>query len=140
MIIINFRKEIELEVSFSPIKLAKGLIAVQRSRKDEENGPKLHAKLSLDSVSVSLQGYASLLGISAAVSIAISDDYMKFHLYGNLFNIFAANLTVQAGYKKLEEADFVVIFSNISFFSFSFLFIHNRVKLSILYIALHTAL
>eukprot|EP00794_Sanderia_malayensis_P016608 gene16608-18294_t len=107
-ILINFRKEIMLEVAFSPIKIANGLIALQRTKQDEENGPKLYAKLTVNSVHVKLQAFATLLGISASVDIHIADDYMKFHTYGNLFNLFAANLTVQAGYKKLEEADFLV--------------------------------
>ena len=116
---INFRKEILLEVSFSPIKIASGLIALQRTKKDEENGPKLHAKISADKVEVNLQAYASLLGISAYVNIEITDDYMRFHTYGNLFNVIAANLTVQSGYQKLEEADFLVSIS-FSLYSFSF--------------------
>ena len=107
-IVINFKKEIMIDVSFSPIKIAKGLIAMQKSKKDEENGPKLYAKISAENVDVKLLGYISLLGISAEVAIDISDDYIKFYTYGNLFNLFAANMTVQAGYKKIEEADFVV--------------------------------
>ena len=99
-----------IDVSFSPIKIAKGLIAIQKSKKDEENGPKLYAKISAENVDVKLQGYASLLGISAEVAIDITDDYMKFYTYGNLFNLFAANITVQARYKMIEEADFVVSF------------------------------
>ena len=107
-VVINFKKEIMIDVSFSPIKIAKGLIAMQKSKKDEENGPKLYAKISAENVDVKLLGYVSLLGISAEVAIDISDDYIKFYTYGNLFNLFAANITVQARYKKIEEADFVV--------------------------------
>lgn len=97
-----------IDVSFSPIKIAKGLIAMQKSKKDEENGPKLYAKISAENVDVKLQGYMSLLGINAEVAIEINDEYMKFYTYGNLFNLFAANITVQAGYKKIEDADFIV--------------------------------
>ena len=97
-----------LDVAFSPIKIGNGLLAIQRSRKDEENGPKLFAKIATDKVDVKIQGYLNMLGLSAEVTIEVNDDYMRFEVYGNLFNLFAANVTVQAGYKKLEEASFLV--------------------------------
>lgn len=111
-VVVNLKKEIMLDVAFSPIKIANGLMAVQRSKKDEENGPKLFAKIAPNKVDVKIQGFLSILGISAEVEIEVNDNYMQFMIYGNLFNLFAANVTVKAGYKKLEEASFLVCLSN----------------------------
>ena len=107
-IVVNLKKEILIDVAFSPIKIANGLLILQRSNKDEENGPALMAKIAPNKVNVKIDGYVYLLGISAGVSIDVNDDYMKFVVYGNLFNLFEANVTVQASYKKLEEASFMV--------------------------------
>ena len=107
-IVVNFKKEIMLDVAFSPIKIANGLLTLQRSGKDEENGPVLVAKITPEKVRVKIAGYVYLLGISAGVNIDVNDDYMKFAVHGNLFNLFETNITVQAGYKKLEEASFMV--------------------------------
>lgn len=83
-------------------------MVIQRNRKDEENGPRLYAKITPSKVDVKIQGFISLLGLSAEVAIEVNDEVMKFMIYGELFNLFAANITVQAGYKKIEEASFLV--------------------------------
>ena len=97
-----------IDASFSPIKIAKGLIALQKSKKDDENGPVFYVKLNKKTVDVKIHAYATLLGIGAEVSIDVSHDMMTFYVYGNLFNLVAANITVKASYSKLEDADFLV--------------------------------
>ena len=109
-IVVNLKKEILIDVAFSPIKIANGLLTLQKSSNDEENGPTFMARIAPNKVNVKINGYVYLLGISAGVTIDINDDYMKFDVYGKLFNLFEANITVQAGYKKLEEASFMVYY------------------------------
>lgn len=47
---VNFPREIKVAADMSPIKIGKGLIKLQRSRKDGENGPKLYIIVSLKEV------------------------------------------------------------------------------------------
>ncbi|XP_057297784.1 uncharacterized protein LOC130628792 [Hydractinia symbiolongicarpus] len=107
---VNFPREIKVAADMSPIKIGKGLIKLQRSKKDGENGPKLYVIVSLKEVAVRIQGYVQVLSIAAEASIDISNKGIFLYIYGNLFNLIEANVTISAPYGngEISESQFMV--------------------------------
>ncbi|XP_057311457.1 uncharacterized protein LOC130649225 [Hydractinia symbiolongicarpus] len=105
---VDFPKLIQVYDELSPIKIGKGLIAVSKSKNDLENGPKVFVKISKEEVAVKIQGYVSLLGLGAEVLIDVSYKGFYFYVYGNIFNLIEANVTVNPPYGSLAETGFSV--------------------------------
>ena len=110
-IVVDLKKGIIINVKLAPLKIAKGLIELQRSGQDSKNGPLFDAKISPKAVEVTIKGYISILGISTEVNIDISGDKILFYVAGNLFNIIRADLQVESTSKPndLENSSFKVM-------------------------------
>ena len=97
-----------LLVEMSPIKIGGGLIALQRSKTDAENGPYLKTKIDKSGVSIKIEAHATVLGISAGTVIDISDKGFEFEISGNLFDVVQAELKVNSKYSDIKTAAFHV--------------------------------
>ena len=99
-----------LIVEMSPIKIAKGLIALQRSEKEADKGPMFQAVIAASGTQIKIKGYVTVLGISAGVSIDVSDNGFEFSMSGNLFDVIRADVTIKAKYADIKTASFQVSF------------------------------
>ncbi len=98
-----------IDVSMSPIDWAGGLIQVRRSDLDRKNGPKAFINLVKgDSITVQINGYVSLLGISREIYIDISDTGIKFNMTSRIWNMIEASLEVNAAYGSWASLSFSV--------------------------------
>ena len=107
-ILINPPDELLVDVALSPIDWAGGLITLRRSEKDKKNGPKAFINIKPDSVSVQIEGYVSLLGVSSYAYINVTDSYFKFKLESDLWGIIRSKLYVEAAYGAIDALDFSV--------------------------------
>ena len=107
-VIVDIPSKIEVNVQMSPIKIGTDLIRIQKSEEDSENGPLFYAKVATSGVQVKIQGYVTVLGISAGADIDVSDSGFRFKISGNIFNMFKAELDLQASYGSIEKASFSV--------------------------------
>ena len=98
----------DLLVEMSPIKIGGGLIALQRSQNDAENGPYLKTKIDKSGVSIKIEAFATVLGISAGTVIDISDNGFVFEISGSLFGVVTAELKVKSTYTDIDTASFHV--------------------------------
>ena len=54
--------------------------------------------ISLQKIEVDIAGFAYCLGISAEIRVIINSTHFYFHIEGDMFTVFRANLTVAAVY------------------------------------------
>ena len=111
-ILINPPEKLLIDVALSPISWAGGLIVLQRNETDGVNGPKAFIYLKPDSVTVQIEGYISLLGISRYVYIDVSDTGFKFQMTTDIWGMIRSDLVVQAAYGNLAALHFSVSISN----------------------------
>lgn len=95
-------------MQLSPIDWAGGLIALRRSDTDRKNGPKAFIYLTPTSVTVQIEGYISLLGMSRYVYIDVSDTAFKFNMTTDLWGMIKSELYVEAAYGSLAALNFAV--------------------------------
>ena len=107
-ILISLPEKILIDVSLSPIDWAGGLIALRRNATDKVNGPKAFIYLKPDSVTVQIEGFISLLGISRYVYIDVSDTGFKFQMITDIWGMIRSELIVEAGYGNLQALHFSV--------------------------------
>ena len=98
-----------MDIQLGPIDWAGGLIALRRSSTDKKNGPKAFIYLTKTSLTVQIEGYISLLGISKYVHIDVSDTAFKFNTITDLWGILRAELYVEAAYGNLAALNFEVV-------------------------------
>ena len=97
-----------IDVELSPIDWAGGLIQLRRSADDRDNGPKAFIYLTATSVTVQINGYISLLGMSREVKIDVSDTAFKFEMTTDLWGMIRSELYVEAAYGSLAALAFEV--------------------------------
>ena len=107
-IIVNPPEKFLVDIQLSPIDWAGGLIALRRSSTDKKNGPKAFIYLTTTSVTVQIEGYISLLGMSRYVYIDVSDTAFKFRMDTDLWGIIKSKLYVEAAYGSLATLNFEV--------------------------------
>ncbi|XP_065070683.1 uncharacterized protein LOC135695499 [Rhopilema esculentum] len=105
-ILISPPEKLLIDVALSPISWAGGLITLQRNETDGVNGPKAFIYLKPDSVTVQIEGYISLLGISKYVYIDVSDTGFKFQMTTDIWGMIRSDLVVQAAYGNLAALHF----------------------------------
>ena len=105
---VNPPKRFLVDINLGPIDWVDGLIQLRRSATDRKNGPKAFIYLTTSSITVQLEGYISLLGISAYVYIDVSDTAFKFNVIADLWGIIRAQLYVEAAYGSLATLGFEV--------------------------------
>ena len=93
-----------------PIRFANGLIALQRTEKDDKNGPEFFALITKDDAEVRIKGYATVLGISTEVTIKVTDAGFEFQIKGDILGILKADLTLTAQYGNPKTMGFMVSF------------------------------
>ena len=71
---------------------------ISRASDDDKNGPFLVVDISLQKIEVDIAGFAYCLGISAEIRVIINSTHFYFHIEGDMFTVFRANLTVAAVY------------------------------------------
>ena len=97
-----------VDIQLSPIDWAGGLIALRRSDTDKKNGPKAFIYLTPPSITVQIEGYISLLGVSSYVYIDVSDSAFKFKTTSDLWGMIRSELFVEAAYGSLATLSFEV--------------------------------
>ena len=97
-----------IDIQLSPIDWAGGLIALRRSTTDKKNGPKAFIYLTTTSITVQIEGYISLLGVSSYVYIDVSDTAFKFNMKNDLWGMIRSELYVEAAYGSLATLGFEV--------------------------------
>ena len=107
-IVVNPPEKFLVDIQLSPIDWAGGLIALRRSPSDKKNGPKAFIYLTQTSLKVQIEGYISLLGISAYVYIDVSDTAFKFNMTTDLWGMIRSELYVEAAYGNLATLSFEV--------------------------------
>ena len=95
-------------IEFSPIKIASGLIALQRSKAESDKGPMLQAKIDASGVVIKIKAFVNILGISAGTVIDVSDNGFEFEVSGSLFDVISAELKVKSKYSDIKTASFSV--------------------------------
>ena len=98
----------DLLVELSPIKIGSGLIALQKSKDEVDKGPKLKAKIQASGVSIKIEAFVTVLGISVGTVINVSDNGFEFQISGNLFDIVSAELKITSKYADIKTASFHV--------------------------------
>ena len=71
---------------------------ISRASDDDKNGPFLVVDIGLQKIEVDIAGFAYCLGISAEIRVIINSTHFYFHIEGDMFTVFRANLTVAAVY------------------------------------------
>ena len=107
-VVVNPPKRFLVDINLGPIDWIGGLIQLRRNATDRKNGPKAFIYLTTSSITVQIEGYISLLGISAYVNIDVSDTAFKFNIEGSLWGIIRAQLYVEAAYGSLATLGFKV--------------------------------
>ena len=107
-IIVNPPEKFLVDIQLSPIDWAGGLIALRRSPSDKKNGPKAFIYLTPTSITVQIEGYISLLGMSRYVYIDVSDTAFKFNMTTDLWGMIRSELFVEAAYGSLAALNFEV--------------------------------
>ena len=97
-----------VDIQLSPIDWAGGLIALRRSATDKKNGPKAFIYLTPTSITVQIEGYIALLGVSRYVYIDVSDTAFKFNMTTDLWGMIRSELFVEAAYGSLAALNFEV--------------------------------
>ena len=98
----------DLLVELSPIKIGGGLIALQKSKAEADKGPKLKAKIQASGVTIKIEAFVTLLGISVGTVIDVSDNGFEFQISGNLFDIVSAEVKLTSKYTDIKTASFHV--------------------------------
>ena len=93
---------------FSAIKIANGLIALQRSKEESDKGPMLQAKIDASGVVIKIKAFVTILGISVGTVIDVSDNGFEFEVSGSLFDVISAELKVKSKYSDIKTASFSV--------------------------------
>ena len=134
-IIVNPPKKFLVDIQLSPIDWAGGLIAVRRSSTDKKNGPRAFIYLTTTSITVQIEGYISLLGMSTCVKIDVSDTAFKFHVVADLWGMLRAELYVEAAYGNLAVLSFqvclILLIEHLKMSNFIFLFPANNVTYNV---------
>ena len=107
-IIVNPPEKFLVDIQLSPIDWAGGLIALRRSATDKKNGPKAFIYLTTTSITVQIEGYIALLGVSRYVYIDVSDTAFKFNMTTDLWGMIRSELFVEAAYGSLATLGFEV--------------------------------
>ena len=107
-IIVNPPEKFLVDIKLSPIDWAGGLITLRRNATDKKNGPKAFIYLTTTSITVQIEGYISLLGMSRYVYIDVSDTAFKFKTDADLWGMLRAELYVEAAYGNLAALHFEV--------------------------------
>eukprot|EP00794_Sanderia_malayensis_P007160 gene7160-7967_t len=102
------KPKFKLQVELSPIKIAGGLIALQRSKNEPEKGPMFLGQISAAGVKIKIKAFVTVLGISVGANIDISDDGYEFSISGNLFDLVRADVTITSTYADIKTASFEV--------------------------------
>ena len=90
-----------------------GLLRISRASDDDINGPYLVVDISQEQIDVDIAGFAYCLGISAEIRVIINNTHFYFHIEGDLFTIFQANLTVAASFGgALADMEYDVSLTN----------------------------
>ncbi|SPQ95033.1 unnamed protein product (mitochondrion) [Plasmodiophora brassicae] len=100
---------LDLDLSATPQRLGP-FLSICRSREQAHLGPKVYAEVWVLHLSASayIEGYVSVLGISAHVVIAVNNRMAVFHLDGSLFGLVNAKLAVEAtDIRSLSKANFL---------------------------------
>ena len=101
---------IDFAVSLPPINVG-GLLVMYVSDSDQSKGPFLTADIDLlptPSVNIQASGYLSVLGISLATTLSITNTQYIFSIQGRMLNLFDASLYIAADYGNIQEATFQV--------------------------------
>ena len=107
-IIVNPPEKFLVDIQLGPIDWADGIITLRKSPADKENGPKAFIHLTKTSITVQIEGYISLLGMSKYVYIDVSDTAFKFNTITDLWGMLRAELYVEAAYGSLAVLSFEV--------------------------------
>lgn len=107
-IVANPPEKFLVDIQLSPIDWAGGLIALRRNADDLKNGPKAFIYLTSTSITVQIEGYISLLGMSRYVYIDVSDTAFKFKTTTDLWGMIKSELYVEAAYGSLATLAFKV--------------------------------
>eukprot|EP00794_Sanderia_malayensis_P016803 gene16803-18499_t len=103
---INPGEDMKVDIQLSPIDWAGGLIALRKSESDKENGPRAFIYMGSEALTVEIEGYISLLGMSGEVKIAVSETSFEFHMVAKLWDMIHAELYVSAAYGSMSTLAF----------------------------------
>jgi hypothetical protein len=101
---------IEVKARLSPLNLAGGLLKMSESRAVADKGPFLYVMIQSNPLKFQAEasGYVSVLGISAEAKLVVSNSGFEVSVFGSIFRVLEAELTIKASIGKVLDASFSV--------------------------------
>ena len=101
---------IEVKARLSPLNLAGGLLKMSESRAVADKGPFLYVMIQSNPLKFKAEasGYVSVLGISAEAKLVVSNSGFEVSVFGSIFRVLEAELTIKASIGKVLDASFSV--------------------------------
>ena len=101
-ILLNPKVRLMVDFEMSPLSLANGQIALQRSRSNSVDGPKFFMDVTYTkprpSILANISAYVNIFGLERELVLIVDDERLYFLTYGNIFGLFSAELEVSATY------------------------------------------
>jgi hypothetical protein len=99
---------IEVKARLSPLNLAGGLLKMSESRAVTDKGPFLDVIIQSNPLKFQAEasGYVSVLGISAEAKLVVSNSGFEVSIFGSIFGVLEAELTIKASIGKVLDASF----------------------------------
>ena len=116
-----------LIVELPAVKIGGGLIAVQKSKTEADKGPRLEADIKAAGVTIKINAFVTVLGISVGTVIDVSDNGLHFEVSGSLFGIVSAEVKLTSKYTDIKTASFHVRHFVMNLIDFSHFYQHFNI-------------